>query len=477
MISFFQFLCIYECATSYVCSHTRYVHFRIHSGSNDYGLYAGLHTLARKMKDNSIFKSYSLGMPIISVTGMDNIKTALKNEFKEDGINMAMVGSSNMADVLGDKSILYENKSSTHGTLRRIMGTATSPAAINDALPSIQEAASSQIDMILQQAKGGEEVEMEKIFFGYTLDLAWKQILGLDLMEDEVPTFHQAVKDWTTKLGDLWLLLPFRIPGLLTLTKVGKARIYLESKVEEKLEKLDRDGPDNSTLSKLYFAIDEETGERMSKKQVIDNALILILAGSETSASALTSLSLLLGLHPAVFKKIKAEQREVCAKYGDELTKESINECVYLDAVIKETLRMKPLEAMEMRQVSDSNMVVDGKRIPKNWLAILNVKNTHWEDPVVYKEDGSHMDVKKGFVPERWLDESTKPRAWIPFGDGKRRCVGERLAWVEMKVIMSILARRIDYELVNEDSGSKWKPNAFMPRPLDGVLVKATPAV
>ncbi len=59
----------------------------------------------------------------------------------------------------------------------------------------------------------------------------------------------------------------------------------------------------------------------------------------------------------------------------------------------------------------------------------------------------------------------------------KRRCVGERLAWVEMKVIMSILARRIDYELVNEDSGNKWKPNAFMPRPLDGVLVKATPAV
>ncbi len=59
-----------------------------------------------------------------------------------------------------------------------------------------------------------------------------------------------------------------------------------------------------------------------------------------------------------------------------------------------------------MRQVSDPNMVVDGKRIPKNWLAILNVKNTHWEDPVVYKEDGSHMDVKKGFVPERWLDES-----------------------------------------------------------------------
>ena len=46
-----------------------------------------------------------------------------------------------------------------------------------------------------------------------------------------------------------------------------------------------------------------------------------------------------------------------------------------------------------------------------------------------------------------------------------------------MKVMLSILARRVeDYELVNEDCGSKWKPEAFLSRPLDGVLVKATPA-
>jgi len=388
-----------------------------------------------------------------------------------------MVGDANLGDLLGDKSVLYENKSSTHGLLRRLAGSAMTPAAINDALPSIQEAANYQVDKLLKQTKDGKEVEMERIFTDYTLDLAWKQILGLDLKEEEVPTFHKAVQDWIGGMGSLFLLLPFRIPGLLTYTKVGKARMYLESKVEDKLVKLDRDGPDNSTLSKLYFATDEETGERMTRKQIIDNALILILAGSETSSSTLTTTSLMLALNKDVWEKIKAEQREIVAKHGEESTRQSIDACVYLDAVIREALRIKPLEGMEFRQVSDSNMVVDGKRIPKNWIAMLNIKNTHWEDPAVYQEDGSHMDIVKGFKPERWLDDSTKPGEWMPFGDGRRRCIGERLAWAEMKVMLSILARRVeDYELVNKDCGTKWKPEAFLSRPLDGVLVKATPS-
>ena len=438
---------------------------------------AMVHKLSRKMADSPIFKTYSFGLPIVSITGTANVKEALKKEFKDDGVNMFMVGDANLGDLLGNKSVLYENKSSTHGMLRRIAGSAMTPSAINDALPSIQEAANYQVDQLIQQASNGKEVEMERIFTDYTLDLAWKQILGLDLQEDEVPTFHKNVQDWIQHLADMFLLLPFRIPGLMTLTKVGKARKYLESKVEEKLDKLDRDGPDNSTLSKLYFATDEETGERMTRKQIIDNALILILAGSETSASTLTTTSLMLGLNKDVWENIKAEQREIHAKHGDELTRQSIDECVYLDSVIREALRIKPLEVMELRQVSDSNMVVDGKRIPKNWLTMLNIKNTHWEDPAVYKEDGSHMDIIEGFKPERWLDESTKPGEWMPFGDGRRRCIGERLAWAEMKVILSILARRVeDYELVNDDCGTKWKPEAFLSRPLDGVLVKPTPA-
>ena len=68
----------------------------------------------------------------------------------------------------------------------------------------------------------------------------------------------------------------------------------------------------------------------------------------------------------------------------------------------------------------------------------------------------------------------------MPFGSGGRRCIGERLAYAEMKILLSMLARKVDYELVNEiksddDSAILWKP-CLMARPLDGVLVKARAA-
>jgi len=273
------------------------------------------------------------------------------------------------------------------------------------------------------------------------------------------------------------MMVPFRIPGLMKFTKSGRARTYIVSKIEEKLEKLERDGPDSSSLSKLYFATDDD-GNKLTRDEVIHNAMILIFAGSETSSSTLTCASLLLGLHPTVWRKVKAEQEKIVAELGEDFTRETLDKSVYLDSVIKETLRVKPLEFGETRLV-ENTVVVDGKQIPKNWFAILNIKQTHWNDPSTYREDGSHMDVMKGFQPERWLDDATKPSEWMPFGEGGRRCLGERLAFAEMKVFLGMMARKLDrYDLVNVhgEDDIVWKTDTVMARPADGAEIKATAA-
>lgn len=102
-----------------------------------------------------------------------------------------------------------------------------------------------------------------------------------------------------------------------------------------------------------------------------------------------------------------------------------------------------------------------------------------------FKEDGSHMDIRKGFQPERWLDETTKPTEWMPFGEGGRRCLGERLAMAEMKVFLGTMVRKLDkFDLVNlqGDDAVVWKTNTIMARPQDGTEIRAisadtTPAV
>ncbi|KAL7543717.1 hypothetical protein ACHAXR_013002 [Thalassiosira sp. AJA248-18] len=438
-------------------------HPGVFGGSKDYGPYAALASLGKKF--GAVFKTYTFGMPIVSISGVDNIKSALSHESRPDGINTELMGQQNLGRVFGTEALLYESDSGKHGMLRRLVGAAMTPAAIGAAIPTIREAASVQIDNIL----GADTIRMEKVFDDYTLDIAWKQILGLDLEDEEVPEFHRNVDDWSKKMMDPKLLLPFRIPGLMTLTKVGRARSYLESKVEEKLAKLDRDGPDSSTLSKLYFATDDDGTTKLTRSQIMDNALLLIIAGSETSSSTLTCASLFLGLHPDVWEKVREEQREILAEYGEELTQKTLDKFTYLDAVIKETLRIQPLETQETRKVAKT-IVVDGKQIPEGWYAVLNIKQTHVNDPVVYKEDG--------FKPERWLSESTKPVAWLPFGDGRHRCIGERLSMTEMKVFLALFARKCDrFELVNNDSdGIVWRKDTAMARPLDGVEVRACSA-
>eukprot|EP00985_Skeletonema_marinoi_P033639 scaffold41786_cov256-Skeletonema_marinoi.AAC.2 len=127
----------------------------------------------------------------------------------------------------------------------------------------------------------------------------------------------------------------------------------------------------------------------------------------------------------------------------------------------------------------ENTVEVDGKQIPKNWFALFNVKQTHWNDPSTFKEDGSHMDVREGFQPERWLDETTKPSEWMPFGEGGRRCIGERLGMAEMKVFLGMMARKLDrYDLVNVhgDDDIVWKPDTVMARPADGTEIRATAA-
>eukprot|EP00985_Skeletonema_marinoi_P013882 scaffold6977_cov162-Skeletonema_marinoi.AAC.1 len=91
-------------------------------------------------------------------------------------------------------------------------------------------------------------------------------ILGLDLKQEDIPEFHKMVQIWVKCIMDPMLLVPFRIPGLMKWTKVGRARTYIVSKIEEKLDKLERDGPDSSTLSKLYFATDDD-GSKLTREE------------------------------------------------------------------------------------------------------------------------------------------------------------------------------------------------------------------
>jgi cytochrome P450 len=454
----------------------------LYAGSSSYGIGVMFTKLFQRMGRPQLFRFYSFGTPMVSVTGKDAIQSVLKTEFRENGVGTLDFSKNfpNMMEVLGNKGVIYENDRDRHLFLRRLVGGAMSSSAVTSSVPALAQAANLQIDRIVNAYAGDKtSVVMHDLCNDFTLDVAWRSILGLNLKgEDEIKKFRTNTKLWLDGILSPLLMMPFKIP-FLHRTNTHRGKEYLVSAVESKLQELDRNGPDDSTLSKMYFSTDEDGSTRLSHEELIDNSLILILAGSETSSSTLVNCMLLLGLHKDVLRKLQAEQQALIDKYNTaELTKDWLdNDCPYLDAFIRETLRIRPLNSIELRQ-NQQTIILDGEQIPKKNYIYANLRATHDQDPSV-RENGSddHMDLVKGFKPERWLKSETTPQEWMPFGMGARRCLGERLAMTEMKVFMASLVRRItDFDLIGVDSAKdvKWKKNSLIPIPEDGVVIRPT---
>ena len=299
-------------------------------------------------------------------------------------------------------------------------------------------------------------------------------LIGLNLKENEIEKFNKSVNDWIIGfLNPLWMLIPGK-----RFSRSARAFKYLVSKIEDKLGELEKSGPDGSTLSGMYFAQDEEDpSKRLSKEDIISNSLLLIFAGSETAASTLTVAMLALGLHKDVFNKLKDEQRAMMTKNeGKAMTREMLEkDCPYLDSVVKEVMRIKPLSLTGAMRFAQETFVVDGKQVPKGYGVAFSPGITHLLDPALKEEDGSHMDIVKGFKPERWLDDSTKPTDYIPFGIGPRYCLGVNLALAEMKVFLAMFARRVEFDLTNTTPDNvEWKNFSIIPKPRDGAMISVS---
>ena len=412
--------------------------------------------------------------PFVVISGSSTVKNILRQEFGSLVSNAIIPFS---AKIVGTNSIRFASDRQKHSSLRRLVGAGSSPEAVAEAIPLLQETAQDEVSQIIQQGANGMLVRMEDVCQQFTLNVAWRQILGLKLEEAEVPVFLDNVRDWLTGLFDP-----------TSMDKSMAARDYLVSLIQDRMDEMERDGPDGSTLGKMLFATDTELEEntsgtaprRLYRDQVIDNSLLLILAGSDTSAGTLTAALFSMGVHPFVWEKVVDEQRELVSHKGTAVNKEHLDsECPYLDAVVKETMRLFPIIGGSARATKET-IIIDGEyQVPKNWAVFYDRWLTHRQDPVTFCEDGLHMDPILGFQPERWLNDTTRPTTeYIPFGAGPRYCLGAELSMAEMKTFLSVMARNLDYKLAAppEDSATiEWKEKCLFQIPADGVEVIIQP--
>ena len=180
-------------------------------------------------------------------------------------------------------------------------------------------------------------------------------------------------------------------------------------------------GTHDDILSMLLEARDED-GQPLTDRELRDELMTLLLAGHETTATALSWTLERLVRHPDVVARLREERRA-----GDEASP-------YLEATIKEALRLRPVVTAVGRHLT-APLPIGGHLLPAGVSINPSIYLLH-RRPDLYPEP-------EAFRPERFLENPPGTYQWIPFGGGVRRCLGASFALYEMKIVLQTVLDRV----------------------------------
>jgi cytochrome P450 len=169
----------------------------------------------------------------------------------------------------------------------------------------------------------------------------------------------------------------------------------------------------------MMLSATHEDGSPMTDRELRDELVTLLVAGHETTANALAWAVERLIRHPDKLERLSAEVRA--------------GQDEYLEAVVTETLRLRPVISLVARRLTEP-VEIGGWQLPAGVTLAPSIYLVH-RRPDVYPDPHS-------FRPERFLDTKPGTYTWIPFGGGVRRCIGGAFAQFEMQVVMAEVVKR-----------------------------------
>ncbi len=310
----------------------------------------------------------------------------------------------------------------------------------------------------------GEVIDIAAEMTRLTLKIISSALFSIDL-SDESNELGQAIRtgfEYVYFRMSTPILLPPSFPTLRN-RQFRQAKHTIDRIIQAMIQ-VRREHPSaaHDLLSMLLAAQDEETGQGMSNQQVQDEAITLMNAGFETTATALSWFWYLLGTHPAVMAKVESEVDVVL--HGELLSFEKLGQLPYTRRAFDESLRVYPPGLGMMRTAIDNGELQE-HWLPKGTQILLGTYFTQrhpafWRNPARFDPDH--------FLPEQVAD---RPKyAYVPFGAGPHVCIGKNLALMESMMIITAIMQRFQVELI---AGQQVAVDPrFTLRPRDGVKVK-----
>lgn len=195
--------------------------------------------------------------------------------------------------------------------------------------------------------------------------------------------------------------------------------------------------PSRTDILSLLIAARDEAGEGMTDEELHDELMTLLVAGHETTATALAWALYWIHKLPSVQKRLLEELDSL----GDDPDPTTIFRLPYLSAVCAETLRIYPVALLTFPRVVKEPLSLMGYKLEPDTVILGSIYLTHRREDL-YPEP-------EQFRPERFLERQFSAYEYLPFGGGSRRCIGLAFAQFEMKVVLAKILSRFQMELVN----------------------------
>eukprot|EP01012_Entosiphon_sulcatum_P004823 TRINITY_DN1199_c1_g1_i5.p1 TRINITY_DN1199_c1_g1~~TRINITY_DN1199_c1_g1_i5.p1 ORF type:complete len:282 (+),score=27.47 TRINITY_DN1199_c1_g1_i5:511-1356(+) len=218
----------------------------------------------------------------------------------------------------------------------------------------------------------------------------------------------------------------------------------LSSATEERAAETKATGSSRFTDLLELFLVARITGEAvLTNAQIVEQLLTFLFAGHDTTTNLLSWAIYYIATEAGIFQKVQIEVDAVFDTHPT-LSYEALSQLTYLTCVIKETLRLKPGAPGRGRTLVVEDELGEHP-LPANSIVGWSAYATH-RLPDVWPEPDK-------FNPDRFSESARKPQAgaFIPFGAGPRRCVGEPLALMEAAVVLSLLVRNFSFEMASSE--------------------------
>jgi cytochrome P450 len=355
---------------------------------------------------------------------------------------------SNFYDINGkDPSVFSARDQHEHSTQRKALSAAFSAKALREQEDVIHH----YVDLFIAQiGKLGDStskgINIIEAFNWLTFDIIGDLTFGesFDAVKSGkthpwvsvvVGTIYwRSILELRKQVPLLNLLLPFIVRGNLA-KKFAMHMQLTKDKIDKRVQQRD------TSTREDFFKTILSKGD-WSEGKLESNAEILIVAGSETTATALSGIVYYLSKNPDCMVQLQKEVAGAFTSY-DNIKGNSAAKLPYLNAVIEEGLRLYPPVAFGLPRVSPG-AIVSGHYVPTGTL----VSTQSWAS----KHDPRYWHHPDAFLPERWIGDGFGDRkeAFNPFLLGPRACLGINLAYLELRVILAKMVWAYEWEMVDK---------------------------